>query len=789
MEETGIDIGNPYPFPGVKPIKNQYFPHVLNGYQVLYLKNQNTITMKILAQIKSLFIALTDYFGAVFTPVYLFLPGLFFLMAYYLIIVLMPIGQDMLMHTSENKGAFICTNISIFIWMLFAWLSSRLVADEFQNKKKPANLKPYRHLPRIIAYNIPVGLQLAALNLPTIGFSRVSTWVFVLLWVLHNAFYFLLNYAFFHKLNTKKVMKKAYALIYFSAISYIVFVIYIFMNETRHVSFFKFNENQHVWVWMLTIIFYFIVQVYFVKLTIWNRLHNAAILAPAKLPLWKRWYNILAFLTTVLYFCIVISISFANIFGSLGCVLLAFGIWVGLIYLIKFMAIRYDGRLGLPLLLFAIIVGIFSDPYDVDLPKTDAPQFAARPELDAYLKMWIENEVRREAIQKASVENPYPVYMVIADGGASKSGYWVSSVLSKFEDQTPAKNKFSNHLLSMAGASGGSVGNAVFYSLLRKEHFDHEKVNYTKETRDFFKSDFLTYSLARFLGPDLFRHFIPCIPMDDRASALEAAMEKTPCNPSVGSYFGRNLEDVFDYSGRLPLLFINTTNLDQGVPGVISNVKINPHYSNRMDVLAEVDKATDRKNRHSTIKLSTSVVLGARFPYVSPAGEINGKYFVDGGYFDNSGGGITLELVQYIKERMDETEEDVKKFPDWESRMAVNQVLKKMKFSVIYVSNGIQKHTDVKKRLHPLVNDIAAPLLTVFGTYGQQTNLSNNKLQLYLKKWYKTDTDNPFKSVNLPYTQDDKIPYPMNWVISEYNLNRMEDKNLKLIPLADYIKQ
>lgn len=737
---------------------------------------------------KRYFIPAINFVGSVFTPLYLFLPGLFFLMAYYLVIVLMPIGQDMLMHTSENVWPFFWTNVSIFIWMLFAWLSSRLVADEYQDKHKLVNLEVYHHMPRIIAYNIPVGLQLAALNLPTIGFSKNGTMVFVLLFLLHNAFYFLLNYAFFYQPNNNAIKKKAFLGITTFVFAYVSFVVYVFWQETSNVSFFEFSNNQHVWVWMLTTIFYFIIQICFVKLTIWKRLHATTIAEPSKLPIWKRWYNILAFFTGVLYLCIVVSIKFAHNFGSLGCLLLAFGIWVGLIYLIKFLVIRYNAKLGLPLLLFAILIGMFSDPYDVDLPKTDSPKFANRPELDQYLDRWINNPVRSSAIAGSTPEKPYPVYMVIADGGASKSGFWVASVLSKFEDQTPAGDKFSNHLLSMAGASGGSVGNAVFYSLLRKNRIDNQPVNYTKETRDFFQGDFLTYGLARFLGPDLFRHFIPGIPMDDRASALEMAMERTPCNPSVGRYFNKTLDSIFDYNGKLPMLFINTTNLDRGVSGVISNVKISPYYSTRMDVLAEVDKALDSEKRHSTIKLSTSVILGARFPYVSPAGEINGKYFVDGGYFDNSGGGITLEIVQYIKERMDETAADIEGLPNKERRLAINAVLKKLKFNVIYVSNGTPKAGDEKNRLHPLVNDIAAPLLTVFGTYGQQTNLSNDKLSLYMKKWYKTNKEVPFYAINLPFTTDDKIAYPMNWVISRYNLNRMEDKNLDLVETARYIK-
>lgn len=746
--------------------------------------------MKLFIKIKSYFIPLIQCIGKFFKPIYLFMPGLFFLMAYYLIIVFMPIGQDMLMHTTENVGPFIFTNLSLLIWMHFAWLSSRLVADEYQDKLQIKKSKTYHHFPRILAYNVPVGLQIAALNLPTIGFSNNSWWWFFLLFVLHNAFYFLLNYVFFNQIDNKIIKKREYAFVIIASILYIVFLVYVFTKETQNVEFFEFNYRQHVWVWMLTCIFYFVLQILFVKLTIWKRMmYNSIIDREDKMPVWKNWYNLLALCTTILYFVIVLSTQFAHWYGSLGCVLLGFGIWLGFVYLVKFLAIRYDVKLGLPLLLLAVIIGLFSDPYDVDLPTTNQPQFNRRPDLDLYLERWVKNATRYQEISQATLDNPYPVYLVIADGGASKSGYWVASVLSKMEESTQSKDPFSNHLLSIAGASGGSVGNAVFYSLLKEKHIKKQKVNYSLETRNFFKGDFLTYTAARFLGPDLFRHFIPGIPMDDRAAALEQAMEKNPYSPLIGSYFNRTIDSVYDYNGRLPLFFINTTNLDLGISGVISNIKITPYFSNRMDVLKEVDLDVCEKNRYSTIKLSTSVLLGARFPYVSPAGEINGKYFVDGGYFDNSGGGITLELVQYIKERIEESKEDALKEPNGEQRWALNQLLQKLQLKVLYISNGLPHNGNEKNRLHPLVNDVAAPLLTVFGTYGQQTNLSNNKLQTYMNKWYKNRNWKPYQKINLPYSaKDSLIPYPMNWVISDYNLKRMENNNLNKVKVGDYLQ-
>lgn len=90
----------------------------------------------------------------------------------------------------------------------------------------------------------------------------------------------------------------------------------------------------------------------------------------------------------------------------------------------------------------------------------------------------------------------------------------------------------------------------------------------------------------------------------------------------------------------LPVLFINTTRVKDGNPAVVSNIHIAPNiFNRRVDVAALLPK-------DQTIRLSTATILGARFPYISPAGRINqvktpsspngtdttrSHYFVDGG--------------------------------------------------------------------------------------------------------------------------------------------------------------
>ena len=321
---------------------------------------------------------------------------------------------------------------------------------------------------------------------------------------------------------------------------------------------------------------------------------------------------------------------------------------------------------------------------------------------------------------------------------------------------------FSDHILSLAGASGGSVGNAAFYTTIQ----DGSIKNHRDEVFRFFSGDFLTYSLARFLSFDILRHLVPIFPVPDRTAALEESMEKLSTSQTIGKAFSKSFHALVDTSARMPMLFINTTNLETGTPGILSTVNIRTLDSNRIDVMSLAEKKQD-----VVMKLSTAVVLGARFPYISPAGEIDGKYFVDGGYFDNSGAGITLEILQYLEKALNDSTHKLHGYRDH------------VEFQLIYISNGNASSTF--KTLHPLVNDLAAPLLTILNTYGMQTTFANIKLEEYQRKnQYRSSI--PVEAFNLPIDPNDKIPYPMNWVISQYNINRM-DKNVDSVKL-DRIK-
>ena len=79
-----------------------------------------------------------------------------------------------------------------------------------------------------------------------------------------------------------------------------------------------------------------------------------------------------------------------------------------------------------------------------------------------------------------------------------------------------------------------------------------------------------------------------------------------------------------------------------------------------------------------------------------------------------------------------------------------------------------------------LVNDLAAPIKTLMGSYGSQTTVNNERLRNFMKNTY--NGNQHYRRINL-YDDDLDITYSMNWVISDtllYAMNRCPAYNKEL---------
>jgi len=484
-------------------------------------------------------------------------------------------------------------------------------------------------------------------------------------------------------------------------------------------------------------------------------------------------YNTIAILAVFFYLGIVIYVNIGRAVGSFAFVMLAFAVLLGFANVVSLVSFRTKINWHFVNILVLVVLGVLVEPHKVRVIElTDKNSYAQRPDLTTYLQQWIEDPIRKSTLADTTIEQ-FPVYFIIADGGASRSGYWTANVLSDLQqvkDSLTGERPFQRHLLALAGASGGSVGNVTYFSALLAHHRD-KTYHCNLLCKSYLGSDFLTYPLARLLGPEL----INFGQWKDRAAALETSMEYPQNMDSVGmKHFMEIIRGdfkqflPFEKSSNWvkPILCINTTCMQDGLPGVIANIKDDLFYP-RLDVL-------DQMECYNGIRISTAMVLGSRFPYFSPAGKLAKKYYVDGGYFDNSGAGPILQLmfeIESIKDKLKQEKNDTSFF-------AVS--LNKFKFYVVHLRNSPLKEKKYKK-VPPLLNDLAAPLITLMGSYGAQTNFNDHRLKIFLEQ-----QKGIYRSVNLYVNKTDE--YPMNWSLSTVAIQKM-DASLKAHDTIKLIKE
>jgi hypothetical protein len=739
----------------------------------------------------------------------LYLPNILLIATFALAFLNLSQGADVLTKTSENTrwypGIFVL--VALFFWVYVVWYSGRIIAY-LENELFLAAPGLLFHLPRLLGFYIYALFVIAFLNTPALLGASLNAVAFISLLAAYGILYWQLN-LWIRALSV--LFRKKYGTIKFSRICGTVFwlnpVVIIICGLIRESNF-----SMIIGASLLQFIFIFLVinrrnireigpaqkPMEFME----NMLEPIFKRAQGKIPRFEEFtfavFNLVSVLALIIYCLAIFCLPFSIAFGTLGVILLALGFYSGLYNLLKMFSMIYRIRLSFFLFILMLTGGFIFEPHNIQVLRTGPNQYDQRMNFREYVYNWLqlhEQDLTNDSIAMV------PVIMVHADGGASRSGFWTASVLGKLDNVTG--EKFSRNLFALSGASGGSVGNSTFFALLYLRNKEESAAAYIKKNgmiqpaMDFLKTDFLTFTLARLLGPDCFNAIYPFTA--DRARALEYSME-------YGAGKGVLLDGFFarPFSGfvtkhtmayNLPVLFINTTRMQDGLPGVISNIRPDPAvFGRRLDVLALLPAGED-------IRFSTAVVLGARFPYLSPAGCITRMqrkadgtivkerhYFVDGGYFDNSGAGVIHETIMEMNRLIHNDSVLSKKY---------GTRLNKLRFIVIHITNTPYSVSNFKKAL-PFNNDLAAPLLTLAGSYSSQTSVNNSRLENYMRTLYfkdnllaKAGLNQSYYEINL-YSNNSEETYAMNWSISDATLKRMQSRlenNYKLDTLINQLKR
>lgn len=739
---------------------------------------------------------------------WLYLPGVLIVLVAKILLWDFTQGQDIIVIALENDWR--ATSIAlfgIFFLAFIIWYSGRLVAYSHDELYAiPLGKLLLFHAPRYIAFMLFFVLIVAFLN---IWHGEKFHWlILIILWIAETGLYVIVSYTLSkwvektckeNRLSRVRMIRKIV-----HGILLTIIAIALMFHSNAFVIAIALLAMQVCLLYMVIVRRQLAEEVVEKLKAAQDVMHNRNLLSrylnwilekQMQNPSFEKIKNSELFTFVVFHFVVIVSIILflvctfslyvSRAIGPLGILFLCLGVLLMLGNYVSLLSAKLRTNVFVLLVLAVFLVGLFSEPHKLRMMDNPKPQ--QRQSFRAYVADWVANSERSseiDAMQDSSVK--YPVFMVMSDGGASRSGYWAAEVLGKLTDATKdAKYPFGKHLFCLSGASGGSVGNGTYAAALINENIYFSRPNgFQKSTTSFLKNDFLSFLLVRMLGSDLFAPVSNAIGMGDRAFALETSLEKAD---STDATLLNMINGPFDnfYTGpgknpHLPIIAFNVTRMQDGQPGVFCNIDLDTlAFGSRVDLVEKLD--TMRKK----VRYSTAMITSARFPYVSPAGVLNeGNYFVDGGYFDNSGAGLVHEMLLELQNMQKDNSLD----KTLRSRLA------KLNFYVIHIVNNPYSQP-TEKKVHPFVNDLAAPLMTIVGSYQSQTSVNNLRLQKHLEMF---QAGKSYIEMNL-YTHPDSLnkqsnhgkpkmeSYPMNWVISKKSIDGMSKKVEKYADLDSII--
>jgi hypothetical protein len=715
------------------------------------------------------------YLSGLLKTVWTFFPSVVFVFLTIFCFWVQGQGKDIMIAFTERTGSFNHNLIFFFLaigfWVYVTWYSSRVIAYVKDTKSRIAGnfLDNY---PRLAGNACFLVLELAVLQSPLLE-NRISSglaWIIFILaliglhfvdkWIrnnleidsntMSNRFWIVFALFFALLLITAcfPFSRKWYTLFFLLLVFQVVYLFYINLHHFAIRGVLRASGPPRFFARIMN---YFFV--------------------PTGEAGFFKWFLCISLVAIIIDILAIWNLGFARDMGPFPLLIFAFAVLLLFLNMVTAFSVRYSVNFHLVLFLVAFFLGL-RETHKVRIKDLGQAVngYAHRPSLDRYLRSWLK--------RLPPDSSRYDMYFVLANGGASRSGYWTASVLGKLQDASMKHTgRFSDHVFCLSGTSGGGVGVATFFALLDDKR-TRTSLNtlYRISAEQFLQQDYFSYTVARMLGPDYF-NYIFHFPVKDRGAALEASFEEydTTANPSL---YNPSFNQPFshfkainpDDGTMLPILFVNTTRMQDGNPGLVTNLKLDSNFNARIDVLGLLDSTTD-------ISMASGAILGARFPYLSPAGRIGTNYFVDGGYFDNSGAGAVQELIRgIINIGRDDT--------------VVGNQIHRLHFKVLHILNSpiIQDSGD-QKPVAPIKNDLFAPIATIVGAYGMQTTVNDGRLINYIadiNKYYGILANYTQVSLYKDSAEWSRDPncrrfkqepaYSMNWFMSDSTRNRIKDR-------------
>jgi len=388
-----------------------------------------------------------------------------------------------------------------------------------------------------------------------------------------------------------------------------------------------------------------------------------------------------------------------------------------------------------------------------------------------YFAHWIMDSARRLEINKHDSTHPYPVFLVNIYGGGIRAAAFTSFAIAHLNRVVKANIKdspdFEDYVFSYSGASGGTIGASVMTAYrYRYLQYPKDSLNDTGWTR-LYSKDYLTPILSGMLGRDILGASVPVLHgvMNDRAGIQERLWQNNLLDDSIHyendyySYWNKKAVSAY----RIPLLFSNTANVDNGAKGITAPVALR-----RTDFATDILIGNELLDSNETMPLSTVSFLSARFPYISPSAKLgDSAHFIDGGSRENSGAQTSLDIYFALQRFMDAPATKAK-YP------GIDTLFKKINFYFISMQNGSPNGRTApgKKVSNPF--ELTSPIVTVINGGLEASALKSDSTirfryaDRYTSIWPDVDC--------IPYGTNKHFSpvLPLGWQISDLALERLK---------------
>jgi hypothetical protein len=407
--------------------------------------------------------------------------------------------------------------------------------------------------------------------------------------------------------------------------------------------------------------------------------------------------------------------------------------------------------------------------HDVNLVER-GPQNSQPLPLREYIRNWLADSTRAKIINTYSEKRRYPIFIVNAYGGGIRAAAWTSLAIANLDLMvlvaTEKKENFQDHVFAYSGASGGTIGASVMVALRKKKY----RLQSMDKLVELYRKDFLSPVIVGLIGRDFWASTFGAN-WTDRARFQDRIWEAHIKSCLFDSIYNAPITSIWNNSYDVPLLFANSSHVEKGVKAIVAPVKLDSiYFPKTVDVMEKIygdetkrrieskdDKNVGNWRKPKTLKLSTAAFMSARFPFISPAGRIDGNHhFLDGGIVENSGAETASELATFFLDCLD------------------SATKQKVEIIIVSLSNSPPGNPREKEKN---LFEISAPLTTLVANVdGNALHADYHNKLVFGKNYFKI---NP-KPIDASDTSNTAI-LPLGWQLSENALKRLK-QNLQLNP-------